>query len=63
VLQTIGRECFNVPAILRIVDNAAKEVYGGSERGMIELVARLIRAQQAEIERLRISDKSDSSKE
>jgi len=52
-LTDLGAEKFNVPAILRIIDAEAKGAYGGSERTMIELVARLIRAQDAEIKRLR----------
>ena len=36
-----------------MIDAEAKGAYGGSERTMIELVARLIRAQEAEIKRLR----------
>jgi len=51
-LQKIGNEHFDVTRILRHVDAAAKE-FRNSERTMTELVARLIRAQQAEIERLR----------
>jgi len=52
-LTELGNEKFNVPAILRMVDAEARAAYGGSERTMIELVARLIRAQEAEIKRLR----------
>lgn len=52
-LMQLGNEAFNVPAILRMLDAEAKGAYGGSERTQIELVARLCRAQQAEIERLR----------
>lgn len=51
-LQLISGEKFNVEAILRHLDNEAKEAYGGSERTMVELIARLIRAQQAEIKKL-----------
>jgi hypothetical protein len=53
VLTQLGAEKYNIPAILRMVDAEARGAYGGSERTMIELVARLIRTQQAEIERLR----------
>jgi len=52
-LTVLGDEKYNVPAILRMIDAEAKGAYGGSERTMIELVARLIRAQEAEIKRLR----------
>jgi len=52
-LVQIGDEKYNVDAIARMVDAAAKAAYGGSERTMIELIARLIRAQDAEIKRLR----------
>ncbi len=51
-LTRLGNEAFNVPAIARYLDAEAKAVYGGSERTQIELVARLVRAQQTEIERL-----------
>lgn len=56
MLTQIGDEKYNVPAILRMIDAEAKGAYGGSERAMIELVARLIRAQDAEIKRLTSSD-------
>jgi hypothetical protein len=51
-LTQLGAEQFNVPAILRMLDAEAKAAYGGSERTQIELVARLVRAQQAEAERM-----------
>lgn len=50
-LTPLGNEQFNVPAILRFIDAEAKNAYGGSERTQIDLIARLVRAQQAEIER------------
>lgn len=53
VLTQIGNEKYNVPAILHMIDAEARGAYGGSERTMIQLVASLIRAQHAEIERLR----------
>lgn len=52
-LTQLGNESFNVPAIARFMDAEAKAAYGGSERTQIELVARLVRAQQSELEELR----------
>jgi hypothetical protein len=52
-LTPLGNERFNVPAILHFIDAEAKNAYGGSERTQIQLVARLVRAQRCEIERLR----------
>jgi len=52
-LTQLGNELFSVPAILRFIDAEARGAHGGSERTQIELIARLVRAQQAEIERLK----------
>ena len=47
-----GTERFNVPGVLRMLDAEAAGAFG-SARTLINLVGRLIRQQQTEIERLR----------
>lgn len=60
-LTTINGAKYNVPAILRMIDAEARGAYRGSERTMIELVARLIRDQQAEIVALRTASTSSDA--
>lgn len=51
-MTKINGSHYNLPSILRMVDAEARAARGGSERTMIEMVARLIRDQQAEIARI-----------
>ncbi len=48
-LVLVGREKFNIRAILNRLDAEADAVEGGSERAAIQLVARLVRAQTIEV--------------
>jgi len=51
-LTKIGNESFNIERILKHVEAAAEVAWSGSERTMINLVARLIRLQKQRIQEL-----------
>lgn len=47
-LTTINGEKFNLPAMLKIAERAKHEMWSGSDRNLIEVFERLVKAVMAE---------------